>query len=48
MSKKLTSELKTHADKVRVLYKEFHANRNEKKVGIATLISDKILFKQIL
>ena len=35
----------THRLKVRVWKKIFHANGNDKKAGIAILISDKIVFK---
>ena len=35
----------THRLKVRVWKKIFHANGNQKKAGIAILISDKIDFK---
>ena len=35
----------THRLKVRGWKKIFHANRNEKKVGVTGLISDKIDFK---
>ena len=35
----------THRLKVRGWKKIFHANRNEKKVGVTILISDKIDFK---
>ena len=34
----------THTLKVRAWKKIFHANRNDKKVGVAILISDKIDF----
>ena len=39
--KKPTSDLKTHRLKVRGWKNIFHANRNQKKAGIAIIISDK-------
>ena len=42
--KRLTSNLGTHTDKVRG-WKKFHANGDQKKVGVAILISDKVDFK---
>ena len=35
----------THRLKVRGWKKIFHANRNQKKAGVATVVSDKIDFK---
>ena len=43
--KRPTSDLGTHTDKMRVWKKIFHANGNQKKAGVAILISDKIHFK---
>ena len=43
--KRPTSDLGTHADKVRGWKKIFYANGNQKKAGVAILISDKIDFK---
>ena len=43
--KRPTSDLGTHTDKVRGWKKIFHANGNQKKAGVAILISDKINFK---
>ena len=43
--KRLISGLKTHIDKVRGWKKIFHANNNNKKPGVAKLISDKTDFK---
>ena len=43
--KRLTSNLGTHTDKVRGWKKLFHANGDQKKVGVAILISDKVDFK---
>ena len=43
--KRLISGLKTHTDKVRGWKKIYHANSNNKKPGVATLISDKTDFK---
>ena len=43
--KRPTSDLGTHTDKVRGWKKIFHANENQKKAGVAILISDKIDFK---
>lgn len=43
--KRLISGLKTHIDKVRGWKKIFHANSNNKKPGVAILISDKTDFK---
>ena len=40
--KRPISNLGTHTDKVRGWKKMFHANRDQKKAGIAILISDKI------
>ena len=46
LSKKPTSDLKTHIDKVRGWKKLFHANGKQKKAGIAILISDKVECKE--
>ena len=43
--KRLISGLKTHIDKVRGWKKIFHANNNNKKPGVAILVSDKTDFK---
>ena len=43
--KKLTSDLKTHIDKVRGWKNIFHANGKQKKAGVAIFISDKIDLK---
>ena len=43
--KRPTSDLGTHRLKVRGWKKIFHANGNQKKAGVAILISDKIDFK---
>ena len=43
--KKPTSDLKTHRLKVRRWKNIFYANGNQKKAGVAILISDKIDFK---
>ena len=43
--KRHTSDLGTCTDKVRGWKKTFHANGNQKKAGVAILISDKIDFK---
>ena len=43
--KRPTSDLGTHRLKVRWWKKVFHANGNQKKAGVALLISDKIDFK---
>ena len=43
--KKSTSDLKTHRLKVRGWKNIFHANRKQKKAGVAILISDKIDLK---
>ena len=43
--KRPTSDLGTHTDKVRGWKKIFHANGNQKKAGVAILISDKTDFK---
>ena len=43
--KRLISNLGTHTDKVRGWKKMFHANRDQKKAGVAILISDKIDFE---
>ena len=43
--KRPTSDLGTHTDKVRAWKKIFHANGNQKKAGVAILISDKTDFK---
>ena len=43
--KRLTSDLGTHRLKVRGWKKIFHPNGNQKKAGVAILISDKIDFK---
>ena len=40
-----TSDPGTHTDKVRRWKKVFHANGNQKKPGVAMLISDKTDFK---
>ena len=40
-----TSDLGTHTDKVRGWKKVFHLSVNQKKAGVAILISDKIDFK---
>ena len=42
--KRLTSNLGTHTDKVRG-WKKFHANGDQKKVGVAILISYKMDFE---
>ena len=42
--KRPTSDLGTHRLKVRGWKKIFHANGNQKKAGVAILISDKIDF----
>ena len=42
--KRPTSDLVTHTDKVRGWKKVLHANENQKKAGVAILISDKIDF----
>ena len=39
------THLKTYGLKVNVWKKIFHANRDQKKAGVAILISDKIDFK---
>ena len=43
--KRTTSDLGTYRLKVRGWKKIFHANGNQKKAGVAILISDKIDFK---
>ena len=43
--KKPTSKQGTHSLKVKGWKKIFHANRDQKKAGVAILISDKIDFK---
>ena len=43
--KRPTSKQGTHTDKVKGWKKIFHANRYQKKAGVAILISDKIDFK---
>ena len=43
--KRPTSDLGTHRLKVKGWKKIFHANRNQKKAGVAILVSDKIDFK---
>ena len=43
--KRPTSDLGTHTEKVRGGKKIFHVNGNQKKAGVAILISDKIDFK---
>ena len=43
--KRLTLEVRTHTVKAKGWRKIFHANGNEKKVGVAILISDKIDLK---
>ena len=43
--KRLTSPTDTYRLKVRGWKKIFHANENQKKAGVAILISDKIDFK---
>ena len=43
--KRRTSDLGTHTDKVRGWKKVFHLSVNQKKAGVAILISDKIDFK---
>ena len=43
--KKPTSDLKTHRLKVRGWKNTFHANGEQKKAGVAILISDKIDLK---
>ena len=45
VDKRPTSDLGTHTDKVKGWKKIFHANGNQKKAGVAILISDKIDFK---
>ena len=45
--KRLTSKLKAHRPKVRGQKKIFHTNEN-KKVGVAVLLSDKIGFNEKL
>ena len=40
-----TSDLGTHTNKVRRWKKIFHVNGNQKKAGVAILVSDKINFK---
>ena len=45
--RRLNSELNTQRPKVRV-EERFHANGNDKKVGVAILLADKIDFKSIL
>ena len=41
----LTSKQGTHTPKVKGWKKIFHANRDQKKAGVAILISDKIDYK---
>ena len=43
--KRPTSDIGTHTDKVRGWKMVFHANGNQKKAGVAILMSDKIDFK---
>ena len=43
--KRPSSDLGTHTDESEGLKKIFHANGNQKKAGVAILISDKIDFK---
>ena len=43
--KRPTSDLGTHRDKVKGWKKIFHANGNQKKAGVAILLSDKLDFK---
>ena len=43
--KRPTSDLGTHTLKVRGWKKIFHANGNQQKAGVATVVSDKIDFK---
>ena len=43
--KRPTSKQGTHTDKVKGWKKIFHANRDQKKAGVAILISDKVDFK---
>ena len=43
--KRPTSKQGTHTDKVKGWKKIFHANGDQKKAGVATIISDKIDFK---
>ena len=42
--KSLTSDLKTHTNKLRGWKKVLHVHGNEKKAGVAILIADKIDF----
>ena len=44
--KRPTSKQGTHTDKVKGWKKIFHANRDQKKAGLAIPISDKIDFKK--
>ena len=46
--KRPTSALRTHTNKVRRWKKTFHANGNQKKGGVAILISDKTDLKIML
>ena len=39
------SQNRGHIQKVKGLKKIFHANRDQKKIGVAILLSDKIDFK---
>ena len=43
--KRPTSDLWTHTDKARGWKKVFHTNGNQKKAGVAILVSDKADFK---
>ena len=43
--KRPISDLGTHTDKVKGWKKILHANGNQKKTGVAILVSDKIDFK---
>ena len=43
--KRPASKQGTHTDKVKGWNKIFHANRDQKKAGVAILISDKIDFE---
>ena len=43
--KRPTAKQETHTDKVKGWKKIFHANQDQKKAGVAILISDKTDFK---
>ena len=45
LSTRNSLQIKRHRLKVRVWKKMFHANKNEKKVGVTIFISEKIDFK---